>query len=427
VTPGDRRWVFLCAIVAATALGVRAYNTFAFAPLSDFDGAGHVLHTWAWYEGHAPHPGSWSGYHPPLYFMLGALSWHVLPDAVPMHMALRGLSLLFGAAALALVFGALARALPVADAAVASLLVWCVPFVAISTSMTGNETLCALLVTLLLARSQRSIGELPGARLLRAAVATGALGGLALLVKPTACAALGAVGLDWIRRLRHTPRRMVLCVCLIGVTAGVVASPHYARLAAQSDTPFALVSAAETSPEMRETMADQPPGVRRISDYLHIPAATLLAPAYYEPGLERSVPGLLYASAWADGHDHFLDSSRPDVRAAQVALCCAGLLPTALLALGGLRVLRRPREHARWFAALVCAPLLLLAFAAYAWRFPTYAAVKPSYLLAAVLPGAYLLGLGLTAARGAMRAALRAALVVLSLGATLVMRWGWWL
>jgi hypothetical protein len=73
----------------AAAVVARIHNAFAFPALADFDGPGHALNFFALYEGRLPDPASWSGFHPPLAYALGAALWHLLPDAIPVHAALR--------------------------------------------------------------------------------------------------------------------------------------------------------------------------------------------------------------------------------------------------------------------------------------------------------------------------------------------------
>jgi hypothetical protein len=171
-------------------------------------------------------------------------------------------------------------------------------------------------------------------------------------------------------------------------------------------------------------MAEQPPGERRLGDYLSLPASTFTAPVHTAPGLQRSVPGLLHASLWADGHGQFLPSAVPAVLRAEAALSVAGLLPTGLALLGAVRLARR--RAAADAPALVFGALLLLAFLRYAWVIPHYSAVKASYLLPALLPGLLLVVEGLAALPGRARRVVRGACVALG-WAGLALTWqGWW-
>ena len=95
---GDRVWIALAAAVALAGVAARIHNIQFFDALMEPDGNGHALHVLAWYEGRLPDPRAWSGFHPPLYYMLGAALWHLSPDTIPVHDMLRLLSAIFGAA-----------------------------------------------------------------------------------------------------------------------------------------------------------------------------------------------------------------------------------------------------------------------------------------------------------------------------------------
>jgi hypothetical protein len=127
------------------------------------------------------------------------------------------------------------------------------------------------------------------------------------------------------------------------------------------------------------------------------------------------VPGLLYASTWADAHERFLPAWNPRVLAAESLLAMAGLLPTGIALLGVIGVLRRPRAHAWLVASLALAGALLVALLRYSWILPAYSSVKASYLLSAGLPAAALLAVGLGGRSAAWRGVLRGALLAFAL------------
>jgi hypothetical protein len=423
---GDRVWIAVAASVALAAGIVRIYNVYWFDTLLEPDGMGHALHVLAWYEGRLPDPRSWSGFHPPLYYMLGAGLWHLLPDAMPVHVGLRALSAAFGAAAVWMVWRTLRHCLPLVDATVVAVLAWCIPFMALVTSAVGNETLGALIVTALLVRMMRVPQD--DASLPRHALGTGALAGLGLLAKSTSLIALGAAGLTYLIRLRATPLRAAQAGAITALAAFVVAAPHYVRIAAVSGgSPLSAFSAAAVSPDVKAVMDAQPPGERRLVDYVSLPAATLLQPHYTAPGMTNSVPGLLYASVWADGHGSYLPiEESPQVLRAQVWMAFAGLLPTVLLLVGVVRVARNFEIQSAWLCPMILLAALFVAFLGYSLRYPTYAAVKARYMLPALLPLTYLTGQGLTAAAPSLRAWLRVALLAIAIGATALTFWGWW-
>jgi hypothetical protein len=289
--------------------------------------------------------------------------------------------------------------------------------------MIGNEMLCTLLVTACLART---LGRVP-AHPLRHAFGTGLLAGAASLAKSTGWVALGAAGVSYAVRLRHDRRRMLAALVVLGVAGVGLAAPHTLRLMrATGASPLGVMSGGVGSPDARAAMADQPPGERRLAHYLSLPPAALLAPVYLAPGMLESVPGLVYASTWADGHAQFLPPGVDAVLRAETAAALAGLLPTLLGLLGLLRILQRPRLHREWLGAFVFAALLGLAFVFQSWAFPHYSAVKASYLLPAALPASYVLGVGLGALPGAWRSVVRAGLLVLAGGSTALTWYGWW-
>lgn len=421
----ERLWLSAAAALALVALAQRVHNAFAYPPLWDFDGPGHALNVLALRGGTLPDPNTWGGFHPPLAYALGALLWAVLPESVPVHVSLRLLSAAALTGAVAVAWRTLRHFVTPADAAVVAVLVLCTPVVAISSAMLGNEALGAFFVTLALAR----LCALPDApaRAPRHALGTGIVLAFGVLTKSTALVAVGAAALAYVFRVRRDLRRAALCVVLVGGVPALAVAPHAARLlAASGGSPLVLVSGAALTPEVSAEMRAQPPGERHLSDYLSLPAATFVAPVHRAPGLERSVPGMLYASAWADAHGQFLPASEPRLLRAAALLSLAGLGPTALALFGLVRLLRLPSARASAAGALVFAALLSVAFLRYTWVLPYYSAVKASYLLPALLPASLALASGLAASRTAGRTLLRGALLALSLYACFVTWQGWW-
>ena len=423
--PRERAWVLAAAAVALVALASRLHNAFAYPPLHDFDGPGHGLNVLAFYQGRLPDLRSWVGFHPPLYHAAGALLWKLLPEAVPVHTGLRCLSAAAGVAAVALTWRILARRGSAADAAVVATLVLCTPMVAIATSMLGNETTCALFSTWVLAR----LTSLPRdpKRAVRHALLTGVAGGLAMLSKSTGLVVVGVAVLAYATRYRGGLRTALLSAAATGGVALVIAAPHFARLLGESGgSPLAIVSGAALSPDLEAEMRSHPPGERRLSDYFSLPAATFLAPVYYAPGLERSVPGLLYASLWADGHAQFLPANVPPVLTVAACFAVLGLLPVGLALRGLAAILVDAEKRVELLFPLLFSALLVLSLLQYAWVFPTYAAVKASYLLPLLLPASLALAEGLGGCRGWLREALRASLLGISAAAIWFTWWGWW-
>lgn len=418
-------WPAAALLVVLAAAAARIHNAFAFPPLHDFDGAGHALNVFLLSQGRLPDPGTWSGFHPPLFHAAGALLWHILPPAVPVHAGLRLLSAAAGFAALGVAFRALVRFVPRADAAVAVALVSGSAVFALPTSMLGNETTCTLFTTLALAGLARTtVGEDP--RATRHAVATVTNAAFAALAKSTG---LVAVGVSWLWlawRGRREPARALRPLALSALVAALLLGAHYGRLMAHGRSLLAPLSGYAHSEPMRLAMSRQPPGARSLSHYLRFPVAALLAPFHDAPGMVTSVPGLLYASTWADGHARLLPAKRPRVARASALLAIGGLLPTALGCLGARAAWRERRRLAGAAPWFLFAALLLVGFVLQTWLLPYYSAVKASYLLPALLPFTLLLALGTASLPGGARRAARGALLAYALAAVWVTRWGWW-
>lgn len=421
---GERAWLVAAGTLALVALIARIHNAFAFPPLHDYDGAGHAMNVFALYEGRLPDPQSWSGFHPPLAYALGAALWHLLPAGVPVHSALRLLSAAAGAGAAAITWRALRRFVSPADAAIVAVFVFCAPVVAIATSMFGNETLCALFATAALARLL-AIPSDPRAALRHGAI-TILLAALAALTKSTGLAVVGVAGLTYVWRLRHTGAASLTRTALVlGGIALAVLAPHYGKLLWQGASPLTVISGGVAGAAVGE-MAQQPPGVRHVADYFTLPSAMLFAPFKDAPGMVSSVPGLLYATVWADGQGEFLPVAVRSVVAAASVGALLGLVPTLVAGVGLVRILRRPPLRHAMGAPLLFAVLLFGALLAQTWAVPRFSAVKASYLLSALLPAALMLGIGVATARPGVRATLRGALLAIGSYATFLTWWGWW-
>ncbi|RIL04950.1 MAG: hypothetical protein DCC71_12095, partial [Proteobacteria bacterium] len=196
-----RGWTLAATALVAVACAARVHNAFAFPPLLDFDGPAHALYVYELYEGRLPDWRTWAGFHPPLAYALGAALWHVLPDAVPVHAALRLLSAAFGLGTAAIVWRVLRRFTSAADAAVVAACVATAPVFALASSMLGNELACAFFATAALARLLGA-PDAPRAAL-RHAIATGLLAAAAALAKSTGLAVLAVVAATYALRVRR--------------------------------------------------------------------------------------------------------------------------------------------------------------------------------------------------------------------------------
>lgn len=418
----ERPWIVASAVVVAIAMAARIHDAFALPPLRDFDGPAHALSVFALYQGRLPDPRTWAGFHPPLYYALGAALWHVLPASIPVHVGLRLLSALAGFGAIAITWRVLRRFASRADAAVAAALVACAPVVAIASSMLGNEMLCAFFATAALARTVTVPAD--GRRFARHALATGLLAGLAALTKSTGLGVAAVVPLAYLARAPRLGRTAVGAAAIALGAALALAMPFFVWLAVETGSPLALISGGKPSDAEGSEMAAQPPGVRHVSDYFFVPLATIAAPFKDGEGMTRSVPGLLWASTWADGHGEFLPASDRNVVGAAALGALLGLAPSALALAGVARLVRRRERDAA--IPFLYGALLLAAFVAQTWLVPRYSAVKASYLLTALLPASIALAAGFGAVGPRARGAWRAALLAIAAYFTFLTWWGWW-
>ncbi len=423
VDPRDVRWAIASALVLLASHVLRLSNVFRFAPLRDYDGPGHLINIVALYDGKLPEPSSWSGFHPPLYHAAAALAWHVAGDTLPSHVVFRLLSLVSGIVTLVLVWATLRRFVETPTAWVVTACVGAVPVFSIASTMLGNETLCTLWVTALLAGSTWERPESVG---IRSGLRSGILGGLAALTKATGAVAVAANVLVFGFRLRSRPRAAVGAVLLAGGIPLLMLAPFYARLLMETDTSLlGIVSGGATSREAGAEMAGQPPGDRRLSDYWSVPAATFTAPRVDDPALERTVTALLFTTIWADGHGYFLPADPHSF--VPRALVSFGLVPSSLAMVGLWRIARRPRVFSWTAVSMTFAAILTLAFLRYTWVLPSISAVKASYLLPAILPASIALALGTEAFRGSARTAVRVVLLAGALATSVALWLGWWM
>lgn len=421
----DTGWLLAAALVVGAGAVARVHNAFAYPPLQDFDAAPHAQYVFALYAGHLPDPRTWAGFHPPLYYAIGAALWHLLPEAVPVHAALRLLAAAFGFGAVAVVWRSLRRVAAPADAAVVAALVACAPVFAIATSMMGNETACAFFATAALARTL-AIPADPRAAL-RHGIATALLATAAALSKSTGLGVLGVVALVYAWRLRSAHATWTRAALVFGVVPLAMLAPHYGRLLAVTGRPLAVISGGVPSDLVGSEMAAQPPGERHFAHYVSLPIAALVAPFREAPGMVESVPGMLYASTWADAHGQFLPVTSQAVIGAAALAALLGLLPTGLALSGIVRIARTPALRARCAAPLLYGALLFAVFLLQTWLVPRYSAVKASYLLSALLLPALGLGVALDARNRVVRTALRGALLAIAAYTTFLTWWGWWL
>jgi tetratricopeptide (TPR) repeat protein len=337
----------------------------------------------------------WSYFHPPLHYALGWL----LAQAGSGEILMRGLPLLGSAASLgtaALAAWLVRRATP--DRPALALLAFgavaLLPVHLFLSAMPGNELtetfLTAAAISLFVANERRAGSSLA------VDAATGLVIALALLTKFSGLLPLLVVGASLALRpllAGAAPgdlRRAAGRAALIAGIALALPAPYYARNVATFGTPFqlsrdfALVSQVER---------DQPPGVRRLADYVSFSPRIFSDPNPLAPHMLRSVWGTVYVNVWADVYRESdvaraLEAERGR-RRSTTAMALLGLLPTGLALAGAVlatRDLRRGRRRAVYLPLLILSAAALGVFALFAWQVAIWSALKSSYLLGLSLP-----------------------------------------
>jgi hypothetical protein len=454
----DRALIVMSAAVALFTVAVRVHDIVAYPALHDFDAAGHALNVVDLFEGRLPNLHSWSGNHPPLYHALGALLWILLPAGIPVHVMLRGISMVSSIAAVALVWGALRRIASAIDAAVVAALLLGVPGLLIASCMMTNDALCALLVTAtlvrllpgpqestvegsppyqggvrggfefadqqppprpLLGKEEVDSSNVPAPKGRSASVdtelptaghaaLTGVLAGLAALTKTTGLGVVAVAVVWYAWRSRHSVRGAVRNLLALGLVAALIAGPHYARaLFALPGSFFDFATAYAGSQEKRA-----------ITDFM----LTKISPQQ----VRLLIPVLFHLVLWGDPVGTFLPHDLPVPRA-MLALLVAGLCVLGIAVTGAVRLLARPKVATRLGAALAFGTLISVSLVALAWQVPHPMAMKATPMLAAVFPMGLLLVFGIGAIHGAPGVLLRGALLAVAASGAALTWYGWWL
>jgi len=391
----EHRVAFGAAAAAiGVAIGVRLWNALA-GPLGwGYDAWGHAAYVlYLDFYRALPHADQgWSYFHPPLHYLLSwPFAW-----ARSGEVLLRGMVLVASAASLGCAWLAarVQRTLTPERPELVGLAFGAVAFLPAqwtASAMPGNEPTAAFFVSLAIAHFALRSDPTPARDL-----GTGALLGLALLAKYSAFVAVAAVAASLASEalLATAPRapawrRAARRAACIGVALLVVAGPFYARNVIDQGR---LVPTSRDDPSVRAAESGQPPGVRHVADYLRIPPRLFADANPLASHMLRSVWGSLYANTWFDTHYEtdrdrvlLLERGTPAVARALIAL---GLLPTGLAGAGAALALRdalRGRRRAVYLPLLWLALGMVAAQGLFAWRVPTWAAVKASYLLPAAL------------------------------------------
>jgi tetratricopeptide (TPR) repeat protein len=422
----QRAWLVAGLTVAGFAAAVRLWNALA-GPLGwGYDAWGHVAYVLYLDLYRAlPHADQgWSYFHPPLHYVLAQpLAWARSGDVL-----LRGLLLLASAASLGTAW--LAARVQRAALPERSDLAWLafgavafLPAQLAASAMPGNELTAAFFVSLAVAHF---IAHPEGPA--RRDLVSGALLGLALLAKYSAWVAVAAVGASLVTNALLAPSRGTAWLralrrgALAAVALLVVAGPFYARNLWDQGR---LMPTSREDNFVRAAESGQPPGIRHAGDYLRFPLRVFADANPLAPHLLDSVWASLYANAWLDSHretdrDRVLWLERGTPPAAR-AMLVLGLLPTGLALAGAALALRdvaNGRRRAVYVPLLWLGAGMLAAQALFAWRVPTWAALKAGYLLPASLAFAVFLARGVEALAARARAAALVGLGAAALGAS---------
>ena len=324
----------------------------------------------------------WLYFHPPLHYAVG---WMLAQMGSP-EVFVRGLAVWNSAASVgvALLAAAVVRiGLPrhpglslLAFTAVAFL-----PVHVYASPMPGNELTASLLGTAAvvnhLANQRRSAPSLSRD------MATGLLAGCALLAKYSGLVPLLAIGAQLALRSvrpgleRRSRARLAARLALIAAVAALVSGAYYARNLTEYGTPLPMKG---HRPVLDAFESGQPPGERSWRDLVSISPKLLLDPSPLSPHMLHSIWGTFYAGMWV--HLDRAGSNLP-VQTTR-ALLWLGLLPTALAAVGFLLAAgtawREPDASVDVTLVLLAAGGLA-AFVLFVFGTPTFAALKPMYLL----------------------------------------------
>jgi hypothetical protein len=383
-----------------------AWNAYSLPPIIGYDSRYHAEYIATIVDqGRLPHPlEGWSTFHPPLYYLIGSLIWpHLSPDDISdpdqmglLMLGMRGISalaiLIVGLVSFRLVLR-LTGSLLVTS--VATALVLFVPCAQLSAVMVGNEALGAGLAALALP----SLIQLQtNPRSFRAAALAGLAVGLALATKFTGIFVAGACLVPFCRA--RIDRRMIQAMVIGGAMGAAIAGPVYVRNIYLTGSPVPMTRTLEPMKSEEEKFVIRE---RRVSDYLWINPASLWRPSIYHvkgaagarenrnPAM-TNVWGLAYAGMWYDAFGHRVPGAlHADGEYAGPVMTILGIAPTATMVLGFLLALQDwiRRRSASADAPVVAMGILgLAAFLFFTWRAPSAAAVKATYLLPLLGPGA---------------------------------------
>jgi len=327
----------------------------------------------------------WSMYHPPLYYILSALTdafWRLIVERETADWLMRIIPLLCGALQIEVAFRAMRRIFPdrddlqVAGTVVAG---WIPMNVYISQSI-SNEPMAALLTAVVVLLCVGIVVPQGGDRPLRRLILLGITLGLALLTKVSALflvpVVIGAAA--WGLRSRGWPLcRIAAGTALVLGTAVLISGWFYIRNAIVLGKPFV----ANWDPESGMVWW-QGPGFRTPGHLLAFGDA-LIRPVY--SGVYRFWDSI-YSTFWLDGYLSGLvpgGSGPPWNYDLMIAGAWLGLVPTSLIILGAGRTLARPLAQGApaLFLSIAAVSVYFGALLLFATSTPHYSTAKAFYAL----------------------------------------------
>ncbi len=397
----ERAIVVASAVTAVLATGVALYNVVVWPAIHDWDASGHAVNVIDLHEGHYPNPHSWCGSHPPLYYLVGAALWRLLPEGMPVHVSLRLVSVVSWLATVALVWRWLRRLGSTGDAALVAALMLGVPGYAIAAGMMTNDALCTLLTTATLLR----LLDLPGPAPSRQVAIAGVLAGLAAMTKATGIAAVGLGVLVFACRGWRDVGQAVRQLAVFALASSVVVAPHYLRLfVTVSGSPYDILAARAGSRE-KEAIASV------------IEAVAARTSSFW------SYVSLQHAAMWGDPTAVLVprDPSMPGV-----AVWWAGWLVVGVGVMGLVRLMRQPALARRMAVALAFGAIFAAALLPHIVNIPHVVLTKSNYLMPEVLPLSAVLAVGLGARASRLGVPFKGALVLVSAGGVAFTGYGGW-
>jgi hypothetical protein len=380
--------------VAALGAAIRVSNAFVYPTTTGFDARANwryvkrLTGSWA-----LPAPDAdWSTAHPPLFYYAAAAIARALgtPDKEISVLAVRLVGTILGLGIVAVAVTLVRRADPEhpVRALLAGALLLFLPVHIYMGAMLHEETWAAAFTSIALVGVCFDVMRpSPPSRPLWRAAGWGLAAGLALLTKLTGLLTVatvaGAYAWDgWRRRELRLAAGRIAVVLAVALAVG---GWYYAR----NQIRYGYLYPSGLA--IHKLMLSQPPGERRLGDYLRFPIDTFTNPSAISPKLLRSVWGTTYASVWYDAHRHFLPGESLAVNRVGAVILLLALLPTAAflrgLGRGGLRALEQPRGPDP--PLLLLTGLTLVGYVAFSWRNPWYPVLKGSFLMGLSVPFAF--------------------------------------